>query len=156
VAKLDKNNRNVTFLHRSYAEHLVARVFFQQILSGTQDRTLILLIKQLKSILLDEGNSEIRKHICGIIASAPQKILKFDLEVLKIEEKKLIELIFREDLYELYQVLKEHHLRCAHENFILVNEGEHINLLYLALRNARRAFVENVINDGAKIENTLQ
>lgn len=155
VAKLFDGNQFVSFMHRSYAEHLVARLFVQQLASGTDEEP-ILVFDQLQSILMDERNSEIRQHICGILAADTTLKLRLSPDVIKEGgERKLIELLIEDDLYEIYQQLKEH-LHCAHDHFVMVNDnGETINMLYLALRKARKDFVQDLLNDGAKIENIL-
>jgi ankyrin repeat protein len=152
VAKLYNEYKNVSFLHRSYAEHLVARAFHQQLTLANQKT--LLNRDQRKSILFEIGFSGIRKHICGIIATSSKTQITLQLDIIKGSEKSLIRLLIKEDLYELYLLLKND-LRCAHKDFV-ISEVESINLLYLALKYARKQFLQDIINDGANFETVLK
>jgi hypothetical protein len=151
VAKLDKDYKNVYFQHKSYAEYLTAMVLFKQLTVENQKPTLN--DSQLKSVLLDQEFSKIRWHVCGILASSPKTNMIVQLDVITEEEKNVLELLIRENSYDLFMLLKER-LRCAHEKYVMKNsKGEEMHLLYIALKQARKEFVQELIQDGAEFEN---
>lgn len=142
-------NKNVSFQHKSYAEYLVAREFVLQLHSKKET----LDNDQLKSILLDGEHREIRSHICGILASLTnQKAPKIDFgkEVASFLLRNLIE----EDAFELYMLLKDVFLN-GNIVFPFRSSQDDASLLYLALKRARREFVQELIKDGANFGNIL-
>jgi ankyrin repeat protein len=150
-AKLDEDYKHVIFLQKSFAEYLVARLFVKH---EQETKKTLLCQTQLKSILFDHKNLEIRKHVCGILATFPTREIHVNPVIIEGEEKKLLKLIIQEDCYELYKLLKEQ-LRCVHKRFVLDDyEGKRVDLLYLAMRDARKEFVQELIADGADIETT--
>jgi ankyrin repeat protein len=149
VAKVDNECKNVTFIHKSFAEYLTAEAFVQNIALKAQKPKLTK--DELKVICLNPEFTAIRGHICGFLAdSTIEKTLL--PEIIKGDEKHLLELLVKEDCYQLYTLLKNS-LCFAHDKFVMEkSNGEVINLLYLALERAREDFVKEMLKEGADFD----
>jgi hypothetical protein len=101
MAKLDYESKSVSFLHRSFAEYLIARLFLR-----TQ-KTSLLDIQHLRCILHEEEYSKIRKHVCSILGATPTVKLNFASDVFNGDEQKCLQRLIREDCNELYLLLKK-------------------------------------------------
>jgi ankyrin repeat protein len=154
LAKLDNECKNVSFLHRSFAEYLVAKLLIQRMQVQTQKTTPYLSNKKLKKVLFDEEYSEIRKHICAILAADPTLKLNFASDIIKGDKQKLLKTLIENDCFELYLQLRMLQSFRPDKKLVVLNKKMHP--LHLALSKARKEFVRELINDGAKFEEILK
>jgi hypothetical protein len=154
LAKMDNEYKSVNFLHKLFAEYLIANLLIHCLQGETQKTCLS--NNELKNIFLDKEYFETRKHICAILASDPTVQLNFVPLVIKEKTQKLLKILIEEDCYELYLQLRKILSFRLNKSWFekIFHDGEHP--LYLALKKrTRKKFIRELVKDGARFEEIL-
>jgi len=150
VAKLDVENKKITFNNKSFAQSIVARILVNQVTGNGSKEPLNNDL--INSILMNGEFSQVRSHICGILASSHTFKMNLNLkDIIDGLQAKFLKMLIEEDCYELFLNVSEQ-LRYTHVNFIM-EDGT--NLLYLALRRSRTEFLQLILESGAEFEHVL-